>query len=62
MGLLMNAKIKRSKRGCEKRWNRFSEPFTHLLSGKFMKTKSWIGRKITKKERKYNSHLKVEDY
>ena len=37
-----NAKMKRNRRGNEKRWNQLGEPFAHMLGGVFFKTKDWI--------------------
>jgi len=41
------AKEKRSHHGCEKNWNRYGEPFVHLLHGrmKFHTTEEWLSRK-----------------
>lgn len=51
-----NAKMKRNRRGNEKRWNQLGEPFAHMLGGVFLKTKDWINRKITQAERRYKKY------
>ena len=51
-----NVKIKRNRRGNEKRWNQLGEPFAHMLGGVFLKTKDWINRKITQAERRYKKY------
>lgn len=51
-----NARMKRSRRGNEKRWNQLGEPFAHMLGGAFFKTKDWINRKITQIERRYKKY------
>jgi hypothetical protein len=51
-----NSKVKRSKHGNESRWNKLGEPFANMLGGSFKTSDTWVNRKITKNERKYN-HL-----
>jgi hypothetical protein len=43
-----NADNKRASHGCEKNWNRYDEPFRHMIGNKPKTSKRWLSYKRKK--------------